>query len=102
MWEVGDCVFCDGTCGEPILDNRSAWVAGVCASPVAGGVVDSVLAAGLVAGAAESPVDSGLNQVCWVVVWFVGPCLVDQMTFCSFLSFLVGLVHLIFCGCVVV
>ena len=68
------CVFCNGTCGEPILDNRSALQAGVCASPVTYGVVDSVLAAGLVAGVAESTVGSwaetgllGCGEVCWSI-----------------------------------
>ena len=72
MWEVGVCAFCNGTCSEPVLDNRPTRVAGVCASSVAGGMVDSVLAAGLVAGVAESPVGSwaepgllGCGEVCW-------------------------------------
>ena len=71
MWELGDCVFCKGICGEPIMDNRPMWVAGVCVSPVACGAVDSVLAAGLVAGVAESPAGSwagpgmlGCGEVC--------------------------------------
>ena len=74
MWELGDCVFCKGTCGEPILDNRPVWVAGVCVSPVACGVMDSVLAARLVAGVAESPVGGwaepvllGCGDVCWSI-----------------------------------
>ena len=74
MWEVGVCAFCNGTCSKPVLDNRSTWVAGVCASPVACGAVDSVLAAGLVAGLAESPVGSwaepgllGCGEVCWSI-----------------------------------
>ena len=74
MWGLESCVFCKGTCSEPILDNRPVWVAGVCASPVACGVVDSVLAARLVAGAAESPTSSwvepgllGYGEVCWSI-----------------------------------
>ena len=70
--ELESCVFCKGICGEPILDNRP--VAGVCASLVACGVVDSVLAAGMVAGVAESPVGSwaepgllGCGEVCWSI-----------------------------------
>ena len=74
MWELEACVFCKGTCGEPILDNRPVWVAGVCVSPVAWGAVDSVLAAVLVAGVAESPAGSwaepgllGCGEVCWSI-----------------------------------
>ena len=58
MWELESCVFCKGTCSELVLDNRPMWIAGVCVSPVACGVVDSVLAARLVAGVAESPESS--------------------------------------------
>ena len=74
MWELEACVFCKGTCSEPILDNRTACVAGVCVSPVACGVVDLVVAAGLVAGVAESSVGSwaepgllGCGEVCWSI-----------------------------------
>ena len=101
MWELGHCVFYKGTCGEPILDNRPMWVAGVCASPVACGAMDSVLATGLVAGVVESPVGSWAEPVCWAVVRSVVPFLVDQMTSCSFWFFLVGLVHLILHDCVI-
>ena len=48
------------------------WVTGVCVSPVACGVVDLIVAAGLVAGVPESPVGSwaefgllGCGEVCW-------------------------------------
>ena len=94
MWELEACVFCKGTCGEAILDNRPVWVAGVCVSPVA------CLAARLLQGWLNLLWLAGLNQVCWVVVRSVGPFLVDQMTSCSFWFFLVGLVHLTLRDCI--
>ena len=74
MWGLEACVFCKGTCSEPVLDNRPVWVAGVCVSQVACGAVDSVLAALLVTGVAESPAGSwaepgllGCGEVCWSI-----------------------------------
>ena len=65
MWELESCVFCKGTCGEPVLDSRPMWVAGACVSRVPCGAVDSVLADGLVAGTAESPAGSSYITKRW-------------------------------------
>ena len=67
MWELEACVFCKGTCGEPVLDNRPVWVAGVCVSPVVCGVVGSVLAARLIAGSWAEPGLLGCGDVCWSI-----------------------------------